>query len=149
MSAESDVMREYPGEGITVHWNAARCIHSGNCVRGLPLAFDPKRRPWIEASSASASEIAEVVLRCPSGALHFVRTDGGAQEVPDVPTTLTPVRNGPLYARGDIELRALDGTLIRRDTRATLCRCGLTQATPACDNACKAAGWHEPEPSSP
>jgi uncharacterized Fe-S cluster protein YjdI len=145
MSTESDVMREYPGEGITIHWNAARCIHSGNCVRGSSLVFDPKRRPWIEASAASANEIAEIVLRCPSGALHFVRTDGGAQEGVEVPTTLTPVPNGPLYARGDLELRAPDGTLIRRDTRAALCRCGLTHATPACDNACKTAGWREPE----
>jgi uncharacterized Fe-S cluster protein YjdI len=144
MSTESDVMREYPGEGITLLWNAARCIHSGNCVRGASQVFDPKRRPWIEATAASANDIAAVVLRCPSGALHFVRTDGGAEETPESPTTLTPVRNGPLYARGDLELHALDGTLIRRETRAALCRCGLTQATPACDNACKTAGWREP-----
>lgn len=80
MSLEPDVMREYPGDGVIVEWHASRCIHSGNCARGLPLVFDPKRRPWIDPSSATADQIVEVVMRCPSGALQFRRTDG-----PDVP----------------------------------------------------------------
>jgi len=85
MSLESDVMREYPGDGVIVEWHAARCMHSGNCVRGLPLVFDPKRRPWIEPLSASADQIVEVVKRCPSGALQYRRTDGG-RETADPPS---------------------------------------------------------------
>ena len=139
-----DFTREYAAPGITVQWYAGRCIHSANCVRALPLVFDPKRRPWIEPGAASADAIADAVLRCPSGALHFVRHDGGAQEAPDAPVTLTPIRNGPLYVRGDVEARALDGTPLRRDVRMSLCRCGLADKVPFCDNTCREARWREP-----
>ncbi len=143
-----DLTREYHAPGITVAWFAGRCIHSANCVRSLPAVFDPKRRPWIEPDAATADAIAAAVLRCPTGALHFVRRDGGAQEAADVPTTLTPIRNGPLYVRGDVEVRALDGAPLRRDTRMSLCRCGLASKVPFCDNSCRTARWHEHSPQA-
>ena len=139
-----DLTREYATPEITVQWYAGRCIHSANCVRALHAVFDPKRRPWVDPTAAPADAIAAAVLRCPTGALHFVRHDDGAQEVPDVPTTLTPIRNGPLYVRGDLEIRGLDGAPIRRGTRASLCRCGLARQVPFCDNTCRTAGWAEP-----
>jgi uncharacterized Fe-S cluster protein YjdI/CDGSH-type Zn-finger protein len=138
------VTREYSTDRITVQWYAERCIHSANCIRALPRVFDPRRRPWVDVEAADADAIAQAVLRCPTGALHFVRHDGGAQEAPDVPTTLTPIRNGPLYVRGDVEVRALDGRFIRRGTRVSLCRCGLAQQIPFCDNTCRKEHWREP-----
>jgi uncharacterized Fe-S cluster protein YjdI/CDGSH-type Zn-finger protein len=140
-----DLTREYRSDDIGVQWYAGRCIHSANCVRALRRVFDPTRRPWVEPDAASADEIAAAVLRCPTGALHFVRLDGGTQEAPDVPATLTPIRNGPLYARGDLEIRTLDGTLLRRETRAALCRCGQARQMPLCDNTCRTIGWREPD----
>lgn len=139
-----DLTREYDAPGITVQWFASRCIHSANCVRALPRVFDPKRRPWVEPAAATADAIADAVLRCPSGALHFVRHDGGPPEAPDVPVTLTPIRNGPLYVRGDVEARGMDGAPVRRDTRMSLCRCGLARRIPFCDNTCREAHWREP-----
>jgi uncharacterized Fe-S cluster protein YjdI/CDGSH-type Zn-finger protein len=139
-----DLTREYHAPAITVQWYASRCIHSANCVRALHAVFDPKRRPWVEPAAASADAIAAAVLRCPTGALHFVRHDGGAQEAPDAPMTLTPIRHGPVYVRGDVEVRGLDGRPIRRDTRVALCRCGLAKRVPFCDNACREAHWREP-----
>lgn len=76
-----------------------------------------------------------------------VRTDGGPQETPDDPTTLTPVRNGPLYVRGDVEVRDLEGAPLRRDTRLSLCRCGQDRRMPLCDNTCQAMNWQEPVPA--
>lgn len=142
------VTREYGTDRITVEWYAERCIHSANCVRALPRVFDPRRRPWVDPAAADADAIASAVLRCPTGALHFVRHDGGAPETPDAPTTLTPIRNGPLYVRGDVEVRGLDGRLIRRGTRVSLCRCGLARQIPFCDNTCRTAGWREPSPEA-
>jgi uncharacterized Fe-S cluster protein YjdI/CDGSH-type Zn-finger protein len=139
-----DLTREYDTAEITVQWFAGRCIHSANCVRALHPVFDPQRRPWIDPTAAPADAIAAAVLRCPTGALHFIRHDGGAQEAPDVPTTLTPIRNGPLYARGDVEVRSLDGVALRRDTRLSICRCGLAAKEPFCDNTCRKVHWHEP-----
>ena len=137
------VTREYSTDRITVAWHAERCIHSANCVRSLPQVFDPKRRPWVDVHAADADAVALAVLRCPTGALHFVRHDGGVQETPDVPTSLTPIRHGPLYVRGDLEIRALDGQVIRAGTRASLCRCGLARQIPFCDNTCRNEHWRE------
>ena len=142
----SELTREYSTPAITVEWYATRCIHSANCIRSLHHVFDPRRHPWIELEGADVDAIARAVLLCPSGALHFVRHDGGVPEVADTPTTFTPVRDGPVYARGDLEARAADGTLVRRDTRMALCRCGLTTHVPTCDTSCRAEEWHEPQP---
>lgn len=133
-----DLTRAYRAGDITVEWYAGRCIHSANCVRALPHVFDPRRRPWVAPDAASADQIADAVLRCPTGALHFIRHDGAPPETPDVPATATPMPHGPLYLRGDIEVRSPDGTVLRRDTRMALCRCGKAAAMPFCDNSCRA-----------
>ena len=133
-----DLTREYVGDGIAVQWYAARCIHSANCVRALPHVFDPRRRPWVELAGAAADEVQRAVLRCPSGALHFTRLDGGAPESPEVPTTVTPMAFGPLYLRGDVEVRDPAGGTIRHDTRMALCRCAKSRHAPFCDNGCRA-----------
>ena len=138
------VTREYRTEQITVEWRAERCIHSANCIRALPQVFDPRRRPWVDVEAGDADDIARAVLRCPTGALHFVRHDGGTPETPDTPTTLTPIRNGPLYVRGDLEVRGLDGRVIRTETRAAICRCGHARHVPFCDNTCRNEHWREP-----
>jgi hypothetical protein len=92
----------------------------------------------------AADDLAATIRRCPSGALTYRRSDGAEPEAPDVPTSLTPIRNGPLYVRGDVEWRDLDGAPLSRETRLSLCRCGLARAMPRCDNSCRAAGWREP-----
>jgi uncharacterized Fe-S cluster protein YjdI/CDGSH-type Zn-finger protein len=143
------VMREYSTDRITVEWRAERCIHSANCIRALPKVFDPRRRPWVDVEVASTDDIAQAVLRCPTGALQFVRHDDGAQESPDTPTSLTPIRNGPLYVRGALEVRDLDGHMIRTGTRVSLCRCGLAQQIPFCDNTCRKEHWREPSSAVP
>lgn len=141
-------LREYATDRITVEWRAERCIHSANCIRALPRVFDPRRRPWVDVHAADADAIAQAVLRCPTGALAYVRHDAGAPEAPDAPTTLTPIRNGPLYVRGDVEVRGLDGRVIRTGTRVSLCRCGLARDIPFCDNSCRDARWREPSPDA-
>jgi uncharacterized Fe-S cluster protein YjdI len=147
------VTREYSTGRITVQWHAERCIHSANCIRAQPRVFDPRRRPWVDVDAADADAIANAVLRCPTGALQYVRHDEAAQETPDVPTTLTPIRNGPLYVRGDVEVRGLDGHVIRTGTRVSLCRCALARDLPFCDNSCRKQHWREPSsavgPSGP
>lgn len=131
----TDNVRHYADERIDVTFDTERCIHAAECVRGLPEVFDTARRPWILPSAASADAIAEVVQRCPSGALHYTRLDGGPAEVPDQPMTIVPTPGGPLYVRGRVELRTADGTLITEDTRVALCRCGLSDNKPFCDTS--------------
>jgi len=65
--------KTYRGKEVDVSFDPEVCIHSGNCVRGLPPVFDTKRRPWIDPDGASADEVVAQVKRCPSGALQVER----------------------------------------------------------------------------
>ena len=64
-------LHEYPTPTLTVQWRPNRCIHSGKCVRALPLVFDPRRRPWIDMTGGEIEAIARAVRNCPSGALQL------------------------------------------------------------------------------
>lgn len=133
-NVRSGLTREYARPEIRVEWYASRCIHSGACIRALPVVFDPARRPWIDVSSADADAIAAAVTRCPTGALRFHRLDGGPQEAPEQSVTITPVRNGPYFARGPIDIVNPETGETQRETRVALCRCGKSGHMPFCDN---------------
>ncbi len=134
--------KKYPAEGVTVYFDPARCIHAAECIRGLPEVFDRDRRPWILPTLGSPEAIAEVVRRCPSGALHAELKDGEA-ESPASPTVIHPLRDGPLLVRGDVVLVTPTGPM--RETRALLCRCGRSGNKPFCDGTHVRTGWRENE----
>lgn len=126
-------IRNYNGKDIIVSFIPQRCIHVGECTARLAKVFDTSRHPWVMPDAASADEVAEVVLSCPTGALHFTRLDGGPQEsIPDH-NEIMLAADGPLNLSGDIELLAPDGSLFLKDTRVSLCRCGASKCKPFCD----------------
>jgi uncharacterized Fe-S cluster protein YjdI/CDGSH-type Zn-finger protein len=133
----------YRGKDIEVSFDLDICIHVGECLRGHPGVFDLNRRPWTLPDMAGADEVAEVVQRCPSGALLYKRLDGGQQEEPDETTKVTPMRNGPLLVTGKIAVMREDGT-VETLPRATICRCGESQHKPFCDNQHIKAGFRAP-----
>ena len=51
MATPHSKLRYYTGEGIEVSYDAQRCIHVSQCLRGLPEVFDRARRPWIGFTS--------------------------------------------------------------------------------------------------
>lgn len=67
----SKTTHRYEKDGVTVIWQPALCVHSGECVRGLGVVFNPRVHPWIAMDAAPVDRIAEQVLRCPSGALSL------------------------------------------------------------------------------
>lgn len=134
-------VRRYTGQAIDVTYDAGRCIHAAECVRGLPAAFDTARRPWILPDAAGADEVAAVVARCPSGALRAIRRDGGAEEVPPALPTVRVTPDGPLAIHGRARVLRADGATLAEDTRLTLCRCGQSRNKPYCDNSHRAAGF--------
>ena len=69
------ITKRYSNGEVTVVWQPAKCVHSGVCVRGLPLVFDPRRKPWIELASATSEQIVAQVAKCPSGALSIEQAD--------------------------------------------------------------------------
>src|SRR5947207_8439554 len=75
-------------DAIEITYDAHRCIHAAECIRGLPAVFDSGRRPWIAPSGASADEIANVIARCQSGALHCKRRAGESSSKPVLARTI-------------------------------------------------------------
>jgi uncharacterized Fe-S cluster protein YjdI len=65
-------LQTYDTPDITVTFDPNICIHSGVCVRGLPLVFDIKRKRWIRPELAPADAVAAQIDRCPSGALQYI-----------------------------------------------------------------------------
>lgn len=134
--------RKYEHGDVVVEFDAKRCIHAAECVRGLPAVFDPKRRPWIDPSRADADAVAAVVRRCPTGALR-ARIRGRGEEMPDAHATLRVIPDGPVHARGPIRL-ALPGGETVDERRLALCRCGQSRNRPYCDNSHIEAGFRDP-----
>ena len=64
-------VQAYETPEITVTFDPNICIHSGVCVRGLPMVFDVKRKRWVRPELASAADVAAQIDRCPSGALQY------------------------------------------------------------------------------
>jgi uncharacterized Fe-S cluster protein YjdI len=135
------IAREYANERIAVFWEPQYCIHTANCLSGLPGVFDAMRRPWVDISQAEADDIARVVMTCPTGALHFRRLDEGEQEVAPAETTVQPRTNGPLFVRGHVRIIDARGDVIREDTRVALCRCGQSANKPFCDGTHRRIGF--------
>lgn len=138
---QEDLTREYARPEICVEWYASRCIHAGACIRALPVVFNPARRPWVDVSAADADAIASAVMRCPTGALRFRRLDGGPPEMAEEPVRITPIRNGPNFVRGAIEIVNPRTGETQRETRVALCRCGQSKHMPFCDNTHRAIGF--------
>lgn len=136
-------LRRYEADGITVTWDARRCIHAGACVRGLPEVFDPDRRPWIEPGNAPAADVARVVQRCPTGALQYEAGGDTYGAPPETPAELAEARlavDGPIYVRGDLSVE-VPGEGVRKETRLALCRCGASADKPFCDGSHVEAGF--------
>lgn len=141
---DKERLKRYYADEIEVYYSRERCTHFAACVRGLPSVFNTQERPWVNLENSDPDRVAEVVLRCPTGALHYERLDGGAQEsIPQVNTIITS-QNGPLYVHGNVTIINPQGEIILEDTRVALCRCGASKNKPFCDNAHLEIGFSDP-----
>jgi len=147
-------MREYSTDEITVFWDAPKCIHAGECVKGLPQVFDRSKKPWINVRGASAREIMEVIDRCPSGALSYRRAlphsaeahssgEISAQGIdaskadpgPGHVTRIKVLDKGPLLVEGGCVLVSKAGGEEFKSGPFSLCRCGRSKNKPYCDGS--------------
>lgn len=134
--------RRYEGDGIVVTWEPRLCTHVAECLRRAPDVFDAWARPWVRLEGADADRVAEVVARCPTGALHALRTDGAPQEEDlqsKVEIRVEP--DGPLYVRGNVTVLDAEGKPYRDDVRLALCRCGASRRKPFCDGTHRLIGF--------
>jgi CDGSH-type Zn-finger protein/uncharacterized Fe-S cluster protein YjdI len=139
----SKIPKRYVSDAIDVTFDTKRCIHAAECVRRLPAVFATRQRPWIQPEKASAGEIAAVVQRCPTGALHYERKDGEADEQVPAQNIIQVRADGPLYVRGNVRIVTPEGAIVVEDVRMALCRCGHTQHKPYCDNTHLLLGFHD------
>lgn len=135
--------RKYTRPEITVTYQPRRCIHVAECIRRAPNVFNTWEQPWVQVENGAVAEIVAAVERCPTGALHYERTDGGAAEQPAALNSVLTSRNGPYYVRGNLEIAMPDGSILE-ETRAALCRCGASENKPFCDNAHRTSGFSDP-----
>jgi CDGSH-type Zn-finger protein/uncharacterized Fe-S cluster protein YjdI len=145
MASESKQHR-YGGSSIDVVWDSRLCIHVGECTRAHGELFEAGRHPWCEPDRAGAEVVAEVVERCPTGALSYTRANGGAAEAPPAANSITVANNGPLYARGELEIEGAPADAAGLHSRAALCRCGRSANKPFCDNSHEQAEFRDRGP---
>jgi len=134
-------IHEYKGKDITIFYDLHRCIHAAECVHGASSVFNPEAKPWITPEKAPAGEIATIIQRCPTGALHYQAADPTLAERTEPSNIVTTSPNGPLYLRGNITVITTDGREILSDSRLALCRCGASKRKPLCDNSHLDAGF--------
>lgn len=132
---------KYSGYAATVRWDRRRCVHAAECVHGLPEVFEQNRRPWIDPDRAGTESLAEVVRRCPSGALVLEIHESGEPELRPAENGGRVVADGPLYLTGDLRLATAGGR--REEVRIALCRCGESHNKPYCDNSHINAGFSD------
>ena len=141
---------EYRGARIVVRFDGAKCIHSRHCVLEQPAVFEANvEGPWIHPDAAPPEAAIGVAHECPSGAITYARTDGGAQESAPAVNTAHVRENGPLALRAELRI---DG--VPAGFRATLCRCGASKNKPWCDAShvairFRASGEPSTQPSEP
>ena len=134
---------DYPGATADVHWDGRLCIHIGECGRAKNELFVGGRQPWCQPDLVDPDDVADVVSRCPSGALTYERKDGRPGESAEPENVVSVMYNGPLYVRGDLEVAGAASDMSGVRYRAALCRCGQSKNKPFCDNSHEAAGFSD------
>jgi CDGSH-type Zn-finger protein/uncharacterized Fe-S cluster protein YjdI len=132
---------EFPGENVDVRWDRRLCIHVQECTRAKGEVFAHGREPWGQPDLDEADYVAEVVERCPTGALTYRRKDGGEEETAPLVNRVTIANNGPLYVSGSLEIDGAKDDMPGVRYRAALCRCGESENKPFCDNSHEKVGF--------
>jgi CDGSH-type Zn-finger protein/uncharacterized Fe-S cluster protein YjdI len=139
-------VREYTGRDITILYEVARCIHAEECIHGAPGVFEKNARPWVNPEGDSPERTSAVIQLCPTGALHYHAKNEALNEVPEQENAVTVAADGPLFARGDLEIALSDGPM--KETRAAFCRCGASANKPFCDGSHHRIGFTDPGPKA-
>lgn len=141
-------IHHYEAADITISYERRRCTHALDCIRGQPKVFDMTRRRWIDATQASADDIALTIERCPTGALQYRRKDGKPDEAAPALNEARASALGPINLHGNLEIHSPEEPPAV-GTRVALCRCGASGNQPFCDNSHEAAMFQEAGTAQP
>jgi uncharacterized Fe-S cluster protein YjdI/CDGSH-type Zn-finger protein len=144
--------KEYSNGEVSVFWTRSLCIHSANCLTGLPGVFDLRKRPWIDMKAASTEEIIRVVNTCPTRALTFLKTarpkPASARKRSRKPKKFARIeilKDGPALIKGNFTLWDPDKKRLKISSTGiiALCRCGASNKKPFCDGSHKRIGFKD------
>ena len=126
--------REIRGRDIAFTDDAVLCTHAGFCS-------DRRTDVWEMVGSSADPEVRarmeRMIKLCPSGRLALEPpADSGEAEV-------LLERDGPIWVRGAVELRAADGTTYEVRGHMALCRCGTSRNKPFCDDSHQKIGFRD------
>ena len=130
-----DAVDSYTGNDVTIEDNRSVCAHSARCTESLPGVFKYGEEPWIDPTGATPEEIADVVNRCPSGALRLIvggNVDESREQVASPAVFVAP--NGPYVVTG-AEVADAEQGKGASPNKITLCRCGNSKNKPFCDGS--------------
>ncbi len=133
--------KEYSNGEVTVFWRPELCIHSANCLMGLPGVFNTRKRPWINVIGGSTKEIIETVDTCPSRALLYLKNakyktlrvkKKSKKTVKFARVQL--IKDGPYMISGNYIIRDANKKKLKVETEiVALCSCGASKNKPFCD----------------
>jgi len=132
---EREITKKYSNGELTVVWKPQKCIHSGVCVKTLPMVYDPEAKPWINVENASTEELKEQIIKCPSGALSYFMNADDNQEEETLETKIEILENGPLLVYGTLKVTDKDGNTEIKNKTTAFCRCGESNNKPYCDGS--------------
>ena len=139
---EKSSYKDYSTKEVSVFWKSDLCIHSANCLIGLPNVFDNSKRPWINIEGASSKDIIKTVNTCPSRALIYMKNPRykpvsvkkKVTKKAGNPARIQILKNGPILVTGNFIMRDPNKKKIKAKTETVaLCRCGASKTKPFCD----------------
>ncbi|AXE21600.1 hypothetical protein DR864_17585 [Runella rosea] len=133
---EKQITKKYDNGEVTVVWQPHMCIHSTICFKGLPMVFDPRKRPWITPEGGTTDAIVEQIKKCPSGALSYYMNNEieGPVEL-EGDTVVEILSNGPLLVYGNLKVKDTAGNETKKSQVTAFCRCGHSGNKPYCDGS--------------
>jgi uncharacterized Fe-S cluster protein YjdI len=133
---ERHITKKYTNDEVTVVWQPHICIHSAICFKGLPLVFDPRKRPWVSPEGSTTEAIVEQIKKCPSGALsYFMNNEVEGNVEVEGKTVVEILANGPLLVYGNLTVKDTAGHETKKSQVTAFCRCGHSGNKPYCDGS--------------
>jgi CDGSH-type Zn-finger protein len=126
--------REVHGRDIAFTDDQTLCTHAGYCTNRRTDVWD---MVGDSADPEVRAQMERMIGLCPSGRLAL--EPPGAPGDPEVLLE----RDGPIWVRGAVQLRAADGTQYEVRGRMALCRCGASRNKPFCDDSHAEVGFRD------
>ncbi|RUM63872.1 MAG: hypothetical protein DSZ04_03950 [Sulfurimonas sp.] len=137
-----ELLEDYEGKDITIHFNRSICAGAFSCVKGSPSVFlSGERKDWIKPDRGNGENIINTINNCPSGALSYSINDEVHIDKREFPK-VTVLKDGPYNVEGvSCEHKDLPNNFC--ESKYTLCRCGFSKNKPYCDYSHALNKWSD------